>query len=255
MEFSRKYLPMEWDERWRREKEHRKRMIKEGGEKFEEENKKLKWIMSYNDSRIGMKEKEVKDIKSDNIEEDELLQSYHQSYPSEIFQTLGEMKIENLLTDLILSTEDGLSFHVHSLVLAAVSSLIQQKLQERDGNEKGISLRLSPEVNGLSLAAVVEFAYTGAIGDINKDNMLQIQMAALSLGAPRVLELSKEEEDGGNKKEKLRKISAEEQMKVSLQSMKDLWAKRAGCDVELVAEGTVFHGKTPRDRNKLSLIT
>ncbi|XP_051757658.1 uncharacterized protein LOC127516812 [Ctenopharyngodon idella] len=244
MEFTRKYLPMEWEERWRREKERRKRMIEEGGEKFEEENKKLKWIMSYNDSRIGMKERAV----SDNMEEDELLQSYHrQSYPSEIFQTLGEMKMENLLTDLILNTEDGLSFHVHSLVLAAVSSLIQQKLQEKEGNEKEISLRLCPEVHGSGLAAVVEFAYTGAISNLNKDNMLQIQTAALSLGAPRVLELSKEEEDGSNKEEKLREISAEKQKKVGLQSMKDLWTKRVGCDVELVAEGTVFHGKTPRD--------
>ncbi|XP_067257092.1 kelch-like protein 33 [Chanodichthys erythropterus] len=239
MEFTRRYLPMEWEERWRREKERRKRMIEEGGEKFEEENKKLKWIMSYNDTRIGMKERAVKDNKSDNMEEDELLQSYHrQSYSSEIFQTLGEMKMENLLTDLILSTEDGLSFHVHSLVLAAVSSLIQQKLQERDGNEKEISLTLRPEVHGSGLAAVVEFAYTGAISNLNKDNMLQIQTAALSLGAPRVLELFTEEEDGGNKEEKL---SAEKQMKVGLQSMKDLWTKKVGCDVELVAEGTVFH--------------
>lgn len=252
MEFTRKYLPMEWEERWRREKERRKRMIEEGGEKFEEENNKLKWIRSYNDSRIGMKERAVKDNKSDNIEEDELLQSYHrQSYPSEVFQTLGEMKMENLLTDLILSTEDGLSFHVHSLVLAAVSSLIQQKLQVRDGNEKEISLRLCPEVHGSGLAAVVEFAYTGAICNLSKDNMLQIQTAALSLGAPRVLELFKEEEDGGNKEENL---SAEKQMKVGLQSMKDLWTKRVGCDVELVAEGTVFHGKTPRYSNIQNMI-
>lgn len=246
MEFTRKYLPMEWDERWRREKERRKRMIEEGGEKFEEENRKLKWIMSYNDSRMGMKERAVKDNKCDNMEEDELLRRYHrQSYPSEIFQTLGEMKMENILTDLILSTEDGMSFHVHSLVLAVVSSLIQQKLQERDGDEKEISLRLGPEVHGSGLAAVVEFAYTGAIRNLNKDDMPQIQTAALCLGAPRVLEISKEEEDGGNREEKLSKISAEEQMKVGLQSMKDLWAKKVGCDVELVAEGMVFQGKTP----------
>ncbi|KAG1937888.1 kelch-like protein 33 [Pimephales promelas] len=241
MEITRKNLPREWDERWRKEKERRKRVIEEGGEKFEEENRKLKWIMSYNDSRIGMKERAVKDSECDNMEVDELLQRYHrQSYPSEIFQTLVEMKMENILTDLILSTEDGMSFHVHSLVLAAVSSLIQQKLQERDGDEKEISLRLCPEVHGSGLAAVVEFAYTGAISNLNKDGMPQIQTAACSLGAPRVLEITKDQEDGGNREEKLRKISAEEQLKVGLQSMKDLWAKRVGCDIELVAEGTVF---------------
>lgn len=246
MEFTRKYLPMEWEERWRREKERRKRLIEEGGEKFEEENTKLKWIVSYNDSRIGMKKEAEKDNEGDNVEDE--LQRYHrQSYPSEIFQTLEEMKTENVLTDLILSTEDGLSLHVHSLVMAAVSSAIQEKLQERDGDEKEISLRLGPEVNGSALAAVVEFAYTGAITSQNKDIMMQIQTAAVSLGAPRVLELFKVEEDGDNKEEKLRKISAEEQMKVSLQSMQDLWAKRVGCDVELVAEGAVFHGKAHRD--------
>ncbi|KAL1272041.1 hypothetical protein QQF64_031057 [Cirrhinus molitorella] len=232
---------MEWEERWRREKERRKRMIEEGGEKFEEENRKLKWIMSYNDNRIGMKKEAAKENEGDDVEEDELQRYHRQSYPSEIFQTLEEMKMEDILTDLILSTEDGLSLHVHSLVMAAVSSVIQQKLQERDGDEKEISLRLGPDVIGSGLAAVVEFAYTGAITSLNKDNMMQIQTAAVSLGAPRVLELIKVEEDGGKKEEKLKKISAEEQIKVSLQSMQNLWAKRMGCDVELLAEKTVFH--------------
>ncbi|XP_073693665.1 kelch-like protein 33 [Garra rufa] len=240
MEFTRKYLPMEWEERWRREKERRKRMIEEGGEKFEEENRKLKWIKSYNDNRIGMKKEAVKENEGDDVEEDELQRYHRQSYPSEIFRTLKEMKGESVLTDLFLSTEDGLSLHVHSLVMATVSSVVQQKLQERDGDEKEISLRLGPEVFGSGLAAVVDFAYTGAITNLNKDNMMQIQTAAVSLGAPRVLELVKVEEDGGNKKEKLKKISAEEQIEVGLQSMQELWAKRVGCDVELVAEGTVF---------------
>ncbi|KAI2663067.1 Kelch-like protein 33 [Labeo rohita] len=232
---------MEWEERWRREKERRKRMIDEGGEKVEEEKRRLKWIMSYNDSRIGMKKEAVKENEGDDVEEDELQRYHRQSYPGEIYQTLEEMKMENVLTDMNLSTEDGLSLHVHSLVMAAVSSFIQQKLQERDGDEKEISLRLGPEVIGSGLAAVVEFAYTGAIINLSKDNMTQIQTAAVSLGAPRVLELVKVKEDGGNKKEELKKISVEEQMKVGLQSMQDLWAKRVGCDVELVAEGTVFH--------------
>lgn len=234
---------MEWEERWRKEKESRKKIIEEGGEKFEEESRKLKWIMSYNDRRIGMKEGAEKETEDCNMEEDAPMQRYHrQSYPSEIFQTLEEMKKENVLTDLIMSTEDGLSLHVHSLVMAAVSSVIQQKLRERDGDEKEISLRLGPEVNGFGLAAVVELAYTGAITSLNKDTMTQIQTAAVSLGAQRVLELVELEEDGGNKEVKQEKVSAEEQMKVNLQSMKDLWERRVGCDVELVAEGSVFCG-------------
>uniref|UniRef100_A0A8C1PFR9 Si:ch211-63p21.8 n=1 Tax=Cyprinus carpio TaxID=7962 RepID=A0A8C1PFR9_CYPCA len=157
--------------------------------------KKLKWIMSYNDRRIGMKEGAVKETEGNNMEEDEPLHRYHrQSYPSEIFQTLEEMKMESILTDLILSTEDGLSLHVHSLVMAAVSSVIQQKLRERDGDEKEILLRLGPEVNGSGLAAVVELAYTGVITSLNKDNITQIQTAAVSLGAQRVMELFLEQE-------------------------------------------------------------
>lgn len=39
------------------------------------------------------------------------------------------------------------------------------------------------------------------------------------------------------------KISAEEQMKVSLQSIRELWAERVGCDVELDVGGTSFHGE------------
>uniref|UniRef100_A0A8C2A4A0 Uncharacterized protein n=1 Tax=Cyprinus carpio TaxID=7962 RepID=A0A8C2A4A0_CYPCA len=89
-------------------------------------------------------------------------------------------------------------------------------------------LRLGPEVNGSALAAVVELTYTGAITSLDKDNMTQIQTAAVSLGAPRVLEHFEVEEDGGNKEKKLSKISAEEQIKVSLQSTQDLWAKRVG---------------------------
>lgn len=223
---------MEWENNWEREKEHRKQMIEEGGERVEEEKRKLKWIRSYNDSRIGIiKEKE---------KEHEIIQSYHrQSYPEEIFHRLDEMRMKNLLTDLVLSTEDGLNVHVHSLVLAAVSSLIQQKIQERCREEKMMFLRLAPEVRGLGLAAVVEFAYTGLITTMSKDKT-QIQTTAQSLGAPRILELMKVEEEiqKGNKNS-----SAEDQMKVSLQSISQLWVERVGCDVELVVEGIVFYGK------------
>lgn len=228
---------MEWEEHWEREKEHRKQMIEEGGETFEKEKRKLKWIMSYNDSRIGI-------IKKEKEKEHKIIQMYHkQSYPEEIFHMLDEMRVENLLTDLVLSTEDGLTLHVHSLVLAAVSSLIQQKIKKRFRGEKEIFLRLAPEVHGLGLAAVVEFAYTGVITTMNKDKA-QIQTTAQSLGAPRILELFKVEEeiqqDRGNK-EKQKNSSAGHQMNVSLQSISQLWAERVGCDVELVIEGIVFH--------------
>ena len=41
---------MAWEERWRRDKERRKRMIEEGGEKMQEENRRLSWIKAYNET-------------------------------------------------------------------------------------------------------------------------------------------------------------------------------------------------------------
>uniref|UniRef100_A0AAR2JLX1 BTB domain-containing protein n=1 Tax=Pygocentrus nattereri TaxID=42514 RepID=A0AAR2JLX1_PYGNA len=154
----------------------------------------------------------------------------------------------SVLTDLTLVLEKGLSFQSHSLVLAAVSTVIQKMLQER--TEEKMCLRLGPEVSGLGLSAVLEFAYTGNLTGLDRESLAQIQKAALYLGVPRVLELCKEEEDrkkresdGSKKVEEMKKISAEEQMEASLRSIRQLWAEGVGCDVELEAEGIVYHGK------------
>ncbi|XP_073715883.1 kelch-like protein 33 isoform X1 [Misgurnus anguillicaudatus] len=241
MDLTKNYLPKEWEEHWKKEKDCRKQIMEEGGEKLEEEKRKLKWIMSYNDSKIGIIKKKEN---LSNEKEHELIKRYYkQSYPIEIFQTLEKMRVQNLLTDLILSTEDGLSFHVHSLVLAAISSLIMKKLQKEYGYGKEIILSLGPEVHGLGLAALVKFAYTGAITTLNKDKA-KILTTAQSLGATRVLELFNKEDDtqkDRDNNEKGRIISAEDQMNVSLQSIRQLWAESVGCDVELFVEGRVFH--------------
>ncbi|KAI3376249.1 hypothetical protein L3Q82_016758 [Scortum barcoo] len=57
-------------------------------------------------------------------------------YLTVLFGTLTEFRDSSLLTDLTLSTDDGKSFHVHSLVLAAVSFLIRESLARSnvDGN-------------------------------------------------------------------------------------------------------------------------
>ncbi|KAL6466406.1 hypothetical protein MHYP_G00242100 [Metynnis hypsauchen] len=257
MEFTRRYLPMEWEERWRREKEKRKKVIEEGGERFEQQNRRLKWIKAYNDSRMGMKEKkEMENMMNGRKKEDEEAlgqnkqqetQTYNRdAYPTEVFRALEELRQWSVLTDLTLVLENGLSFQAHSLVLAAVSTVIQKMLQER--NEEKVFLRLGPEVSGLGLSAVLEFAYTGTITGLDRESLAQIQMAALYLGVPRVLELCKEEEgrkkresDGSKKVEEMKKISAEEQMEASLQSFRQLWEAGVGCDVELEAEGIVYH--------------
>ncbi|XP_026798989.3 kelch-like protein 33 [Pangasianodon hypophthalmus] len=251
MEFTRRYLPMEWEERWRREKERRKKVMEEGGEEFERERRRLTWIRAYNDSRMGMKEKE--DIKNERTiqemmewnDKQETQKYTKDTYPSEIFQAMEELRCCSVLTDLTLSVEHGLTVRAHSLVLAAVSSLIQQMLQQRnEKNEKEIFLRVGPEVSDLGVSAVLEFAYSGSITGLNSKSLAQIQAAALYLGVPRVLEICKEEEERQRKKDaekNMRNSTGEEHRKVNLQAIRQLWEERVGCDVELEAEGRIFH--------------
>ncbi|KAK1792643.1 hypothetical protein P4O66_012577, partial [Electrophorus voltai] len=256
MEFTRLYMPMEWEERWRREKERRKKAMEEGGERFEEENRKLRWIKAFNDRRMGLKGKEETENIRNEKEEMERVENTKGGawkcgtpiYPREIFRALQKLRQCSLLTDLTLSVDSGLSFQAHFLVMAAVSSVLQQKLQERDMEKpKEMFLCLVPEVSGLGLSAVLEFAYTGTITGLTRESLAEIQTAALCLGVPRVLELCKEEDErkqkqeGEQKMEDKRKTSAEEQMKVSLESIKQLWKDKIGCDVELEAEGRIFH--------------
>ncbi|KAK1792631.1 hypothetical protein P4O66_012575, partial [Electrophorus voltai] len=171
----------------------------------------------------------------------------HSAYPKQVFQALEKMKQCSFLTDLKLITDNGLIFQAHSLVLAAVSSVIQERLQERDVEKpKEMFLCLGPEVSVLGLSAVLEFAYTGVISDLNRESLPETQTAAFSLGVPRVLELCKGEEKMKRKEDRQqmednRKTSATEQMKVSLQSVRQLWDNRVGCDVKLEAEGRKFH--------------
>lgn len=168
------------------------------------------------------------------------------AYPGAVFQGLENMMLYSVLTDLTLFTEDGYQFQVHSFVLAAVSYLIQTRLIQKPKQEQYISLYVDPEVHGSGLAAVVEFAYTGNISILNKSNIERIWSAAVSLEAPRILELCKDEEEreedeARGKKVDRKVISAEEHMKISLQQIRKMWTQRMGCDVELEAEGRVFH--------------
>uniref|UniRef100_A0AAR2KJH8 BTB domain-containing protein n=1 Tax=Pygocentrus nattereri TaxID=42514 RepID=A0AAR2KJH8_PYGNA len=103
------------------------------------------------------------------------------AYSKKVFQALEEMKQSSFLTDLLLITDSGHSFQAHSMVLATVSTVIQKMLQER--NEEMVFLRLAPEVSGLGLSAVLEFAYTGTIAGLNRESLAQIQtfQPALSL--------------------------------------------------------------------------
>ncbi|KAM4612174.1 kelch-like protein 33 [Polymixia lowei] len=279
MEFTRRYLPMEWEERWRREKERRRRVVEEGGEGVEQDNRELRRIVAYNDTRMGVfrvrgetegaKDKKTsssatsrdgsqkgEEASEDEMEDlDERVRTYSsRTYPQEVFKALKDFQDSSLLTDLTLSTENGESFRVHSPVLAAVSSFVWKRLKERDRDEgksgeredmeaQGWSMHLGKEVDLVGLQAVVEFAYTGDVAGLSSDTVAQIQAAAQTLGVPRVLDLCAEEEErmksGGHKTEES-KISVGEQVKISLQSVRQLWAERVGCDVVLEVDGALF---------------
>ncbi|XP_071371382.1 kelch-like protein 33 [Centroberyx affinis] len=275
MEFTRRYLPMEWEERWRREKERRRRVIEEGGEGIEQDNRELRRIVAYNDTRMGLVsgrgEREGLEVKMSSQEgrgegkteeafgdkNEGLDYKVHtcssQTHPKEIFKALKEFRDSSLLTDLTLSTEDGRSFYVHSPVLAAVSSLIQERLRgksaERKDDEMDMevhrwSMFLHPEVGHAGLQAVLEFAYTGSILALNRDTVGKIKAAAQTLGVHRVLDLCAKEErtiEGRNHKKEEKKISAAEQMKITLQSVRQLWTEGEGCDVILDVDGASLH--------------
>ncbi|KAK6291875.1 hypothetical protein J4Q44_G00376600 [Coregonus suidteri] len=238
------------DEAFRREGNSKKDLERETTEEEEDDVQEVKELKEWTVVR-GQK---------GGIEDVDSIRVYgRDSYTREMFQTLQQLRDSSLLTDLTLSTEDGQRHHAHSPVLAAVSSLVHQRLQERDEEmekrrerrdidmyiQTAISISLGPEVGCVGLAGVLEFAYTGTIAALNRETLAQIQTAAKTLGVPRVLELCSEEEEkmkrGEKKRAEEKKRSAEEQMKVSLQSIRQLWAERVGCDVELEVGGTSFH--------------
>ncbi|XP_038588325.1 uncharacterized protein LOC119913082 [Micropterus salmoides] len=220
-------------------------------EEFQDDEKKL-----HEEKEESAEDDEAEhstDEDADSDDEDVVKIYCKEDYHTDLFSTLTEFRDSFLLTDLTLRTEDGRRFHVHSLVLAAVSSLIRQSLsrsdvenyrvKERKDNATNVgvhnwSVTLGPEVDHVGLEAVVEFAYTGLISRLNKDTVHQIKAAAQTLGAPRVLGLCMEEEgkstktEGQNTEER---ISAADQMMISLQSIKQLWMERVGCDVILEA--------------------
>lgn len=198
----------------------------------------------------------VADEEEDSCEEDVVKVYRKEDFVINFFGTLNEFRHSSVLTDLILTTADGKSLHVHTAVIAAVSSHIRSSLSPRDvGNltvgdcrEGGVTRRsfsLGPEVNHTGIEAVVEFAYTGLISCLDIDSIHHIKKAAESLGAIRVLEVCTEvEERSENTQVQIKDVaSAKEEMTKTLQVIKQLWDDCAGCDVTLEVMGGSFNGQ------------
>lgn len=253
MEMPKRDLPLEWEERWRREKERRKKVIEDSGEGLEEANRELKWIVAYNDSRTGLRSRfteqqrsgssfRAEHLSDESPENEEPVHIYaSESYPQDIFQVLEEFWRSCILTDLTLVANNDERFQVHSVVLAAVSAFIRDTIEKQtDGRTKDgrRTLSLGPEVHRVGLQAVVEFAYTGSVSLLSSDARALAKAAARALGVRRLLERCGRDEKG---LEQGREEESKE-MKLTLEAIKDLWTEGVGCDVILDVGGASFYG-------------
>ncbi|KAI1888673.1 hypothetical protein AGOR_G00187560 [Albula goreensis] len=242
-------MPGGWEERWEREKEQRRRVIEEGGERMEEEERKLKWIMAYNSQKMGAERRSLSEEEEGEEEEE---QTFHRlTHPRELFRAMEELRACSLLTDLRLLTDAGDCVLAHSPVLASLCSLILQHLQQREGLGQAdrpcgqeLSICVGEGVDQAGLAAVLEFAYTGAIEGLGQDTMARVRAAATTLGAERVLQLCAEEDEkrkhGGRTEVRKRTVSPEKQLEMSLRSLMQMWEQGTGCDVVLQVQGQAF---------------
>lgn len=256
-------LPLEWEERWRREKEKHKKGIEDSKEGVEQTDQELKWIAARNDSRTGLRSRFTAEQRSElfgkgncfrepaehfieeSPENEDPVHIYCSgSFPEDIFQVLKEFWRSSMLTDLTLVVNNGKSFQVHSVVLAAVSSFIRDSIKKQSNNHTNDDMRtlsLDPEVHHVGLQAVLEFAYTGSVCPLSSDSRGLVNTAARALGVPRLLDLCGKDEKGMEEATP-RKEDENKEMKVTLESIKDLWTERAGCDVVLDVDGALFHG-------------
>lgn len=259
MEFTRRYLPMEWEERWKREKERRKRVMEEGGEGIEQDNRELRRIVAYNDSKMGLTSgramnEGLKVRMSGTGQEVTERHVSNKNFLEEVFGALREFQDSSLLTDLTLTAEDGNSIHVHALILAAVSTVILGRLTEKGGDQSdvaqkagahGLIVHLGTEVDHAGLRAIVEFAYSGGVSSLNTNTMAQIKAAAEVLEVPRLVDLCNTEDrikQSKCPKQEQQIISVQEQMRITLQAVEQLWADKIGCDVILDVDGSFLHG-------------
>nr|XP_057924828.1 kelch-like protein 33 [Doryrhamphus excisus] len=232
MESNRSGLPAGWEEQWRKEKERRAQVLGEGKEGIERDQRELRRIVAFNDSRLGLMSRM---LEQDGSDQGDNLRIYHnESFPCEMFKALTELREGRLLTDLTLTTEDGSRFQAHSTILAAISTVVKKHLMEEVQTFKfgpnQWSLSVDPEVDQVGLQAVIDFAYTGEF--LRGDGVTR---AARALGVHRLLDLQT-----SGTKEDPKKNKVQEEMKSTFESVKQLWIDGVGCDVILDVSGASF---------------
>ncbi|MBN3316833.1 KLH33 protein, partial [Atractosteus spatula] len=165
----------------------------------------------------------------------------NEGYPVELFRVLEEFRRARLLTDLSLRDTAGECWEVHAPVVAAVCSLVRDRLRcggggGSSGGAGAQGLFLDTGTGSAGLAAVLEFAYTGDIARLDGDTAVAaVRAAAETLGAPRVLELCRRRE-----KQQVGREGGDRALG-NLLSIAELWAEGLGCDVVLEVDGRSFH--------------
>uniref|UniRef100_A0A3B3ZL89 BTB domain-containing protein n=1 Tax=Periophthalmus magnuspinnatus TaxID=409849 RepID=A0A3B3ZL89_9GOBI len=208
MECGGSYLPLEWEEKWRREKERLKRAVEEGGEGAERNKQELKQIVAYNDSKMGLSNARrtragPEPVHQDQASDEKTLDYSIRNYPCDIFGILDNFRKTGILTDLNLILENGQNYLVHRAVLAAVSASV--------------------------------------LPSLNEENVESVIAAARVMEMHRLLEVcgkkTSGQQDGGRA----------EELEKTLEEMERLRRGQEGCDVALDVSGVFYHGEWRKD--------
>ncbi|XP_034267477.1 kelch-like protein 33 isoform X2 [Pantherophis guttatus] len=147
------------------------------------------------------------------------------------FTAALQLRKQDLLVDMTV-TLDQKDYKVHSILLAAVSSVFLQRLE--CGVQEGMNLDGVTTSSGWE--AILNFAYTG---DLEPTPIMagDILDAAEALGVPRVAEICKAVLIGTENEDRLSPV--EEKWK-TLQRLEEMYNEGIGWDTELQAEGDTF---------------
>ncbi|XP_064421739.1 kelch-like protein 33 isoform X1 [Latimeria chalumnae] len=169
----------------------------------------------------------------ENAEELELKTYLSENYFSEFFNVLEGMKKDDLLTDFCF-TLNKRRFEFHAVVVSAVSSLVLKQYREGQGGE----ICLDGRVTKGGLEAILQYAYSGEI-DLTKETVVEVKQAAEFLGVSRMTEICCLFQLSAEKFAEWQTPSSERRQS-NLQSIRGLWEKEVGWDVQLEVDGSIF---------------
>lgn len=206
-----------------------------GNSRLEEDNEEDSETDDDEESDSDEEEEEEEEVTEDYDNYDGLeyakvkMDYYHQTYPEELFHTLCCFRRSLLLTDLTLGTWHGCNHQAHFLVIAAISTLVQQKLyRQREWSRAGLYLLLGPDVASEGLAPILDFAYTGSLPDLDEKLTRQVQVAARALAVPRVLVIIQQRQE----REQRARVKAEEAEKKRVKEQEEKKERKEGNEEE-----------------------